>query len=143
MLSQKALPYVYMCVESATGFIYIGYRFANVMPSTEDLGKHYFTSNNYVKENFEKFEITILAEFFDKVSARNFESEKIKELHGDSLINLWKYKNMAQYKKIEVDNTEKVCAFPGCNRVFRNWRSKCCCPTHSRKYAGLKSRNKI
>lgn len=79
--------YVYRCTERKTGRFYIGYRYKNYLPSTQDLGKKYFTSNSYVKENFNAFDIEIIAEFFKKSDAYKFESELIRETKCDLQIN--------------------------------------------------------
>ena len=62
--STRVLPYVYMCKEKNGPNFYIGYRFANYVPSTEDFGTHYFTSNEYVRNNFDQFDYYIVAEFY-------------------------------------------------------------------------------
>jgi hypothetical protein len=49
--NKPVLPYVYRCTEKDTGKFYIGYRYKNRLPASEDFGKHYFTSNEYVKNN--------------------------------------------------------------------------------------------
>ena len=137
--STRALPYVYLCQEKNSPYYYIGYRYANRLPSSEDFGKHYFTSNRYVKENFDNFEHTIIAEFFTKQSAYQFESELMKDLNSEFMLNaqrLGKTKGKTYTKNTKVDNGEKVCALPGCSNVFTNWRSKCCCISHSKRYAG-------
>jgi hypothetical protein len=137
--STRVLPYVYLCREKNSPYFYIGYRYANYVPSSEDLGTHYFTSNKYVKENFSNFEYTIVAEFFDKDSAYKFESQLIKELNSEFLLNAQKVGKVtgSKYKtKTEINADKKICALPGCNKVFVNWRSKCCCSSHSKKYAG-------
>jgi hypothetical protein len=124
-------------MEKNTKYFYIGYRYANREPSSEDFGKKYFTSNNYVKNNFDNFDYIIVAEFFDKKDAHKFETQLIKELNCEFLLNtqrIGKHKN--PYKKVMVDNTPKVCALPECSKIFTNWRNKCCCTSHSRKYAG-------
>jgi hypothetical protein len=78
--SEKSLPYVYKGIHRETGEFYIGYRYANKKPSTEDLGNYYFTSSNQVKKIvFEKFDWIIIAEFFDKDSAWDFENLLIKD----------------------------------------------------------------
>jgi len=91
--STKRLPYVYISVEKVTGRFYIGYRYRNYLPSSEDFGKVYFTSNTYVKENFENFDHHIVAEFFDRKGAYKFESEFIKETQSDLQINYDRIKN--------------------------------------------------
>lgn len=78
--STKVLPYVYQLTHKETGQFYIGVRFANKVPSSEDLGTHYFSSSKPVKElGFENFNSFIIAEFFDKKDALNFEYYLIKE----------------------------------------------------------------
>lgn len=138
--STRTLPYVYLCQEKNSSYYYIGYRYANFLPSSEDFGTHYFTSNKYVKENFNNFEHTIIAEFFDKQSAYQFEAQLIKDLNSEFLLNAQRLGKLigSKYKtNTKVNNTEKVCSLPGCNKVFTNWRSKCCCTSHSKKYAGM------
>lgn len=138
--STRALPYVYLCQEKNSPYFYIGYRYTNYLPSSDDFGVKYFTSNMYVRKNFNNFNHTIVAEFFDKNSAYQFESQLIKELNSEFLINnqrLIKLKGRTYVVGRAVNNQEKVCALPGCNKIFTNWRSKCCCISHSKKYAGM------
>jgi len=138
--STQTFPYVYLCQEKDSLYFYIGYRYANKVPSSEDFGKHYFTSNKYVKENFDKFDHTIVAEFFDKKDAYTFESELIKELNSKYLLNTQRIGRLTgtSYKpKITEEVISKTCALPECNKIFTNWRSKCCCISHSKKYAGM------
>lgn len=138
--STQTLPYVYLCQEKDSPYFYIGFRYANRVPSSEDFGKHYFTSNKYVKENFNKFDHTIVAEFFDKKDAYASESELIKELNSIYLLNaqrLGKLVGKSYRPKITEKITSKTCALLGCDKIFTNWRSKCCCISHSRKYAGM------
>jgi len=137
--STKTLPYVYMCQEKNSPYFYIGYRYANYDPSTEDFGKKYFTSNDYVRENFDNFEHTIIAEFYTKEDAYAFESQLIIELNSEYLINSQKYQKKSPYKKITVDTTPKLCALPGCGKIHNNWRMKCCCKSHHYAYAGMKA----
>lgn len=86
--STKVLPYVYQLTHKETGQFYIGVRFANKVPSSEDLGTHYFSSSNPVKElGFENFNSFIIAEFFDRISAINFEKDLITE-HWNNFLNL-------------------------------------------------------
>lgn len=139
--STHTFPYVYLCQEKDSPYFYIGYRYANRVPSSEDFGKHYFTSNKYVKENFDKFDHTIVAEFFGKKDAYTFESELIKELNSKYLLNAQRIGRLTgtSYKpKITEEVISKTCALPECNKIFTNWRSKCCCISHSKKYAGMR-----
>lgn len=144
--STKVLPYVYMCIEKETGNFYIGYRYANKVPSTEDFGTHYFSSNEYVNQNFDKFDYCIVAEFFDRVGAYKFEAELINETYGDKQINSFKNKKVrgTKYKEKQPYIAEdQICALPGCNKVFRNWRQKCCCASHNGSYSALRRHGKI
>jgi hypothetical protein len=83
--SEKILPYVYICIHKTTEEFYIGYRSANKVPSSEDLGKVYFTSSKRVKPIFEEFNFYIIAEFFDSNDAYNHEQTLIKDHFNDAL----------------------------------------------------------
>lgn len=134
--SQKALPYVYKCTEIGTGRFYIGYRFKNTLPSTEDFGKHYFTSNEYVKNNFGNFEWEIIAEFFDRKSAFAFETQLIKETKSDKQINLDKHeKTKTKYGKAKINES---CLLPGCEKYINSSIKRFCCKVHSAQYAARK-----
>jgi hypothetical protein len=128
-----------MCKEKNGPYYYIGYRYANYDPSSEDFGNKYFTSNDYVRENFDNFEHTIIAEFYTKEDAYAFESQLIKETRSDYQINYLKNKNIKPYEKIKIDNNPKVCALPGYGKVHTNWRMKCCCKSHHYAYAGMRA----
>jgi hypothetical protein len=142
-MNHKALPYVYLCQEKNSPYFYIGYRFTNYLPSNEDFGKKYFTSNEYVRGNFDNFEHTIVAEFFTKEDAYAFESQLIKETRSDYQINYLKSKKIIgsfySRPKTKIKVEEKLCALPGCGKLHTNWRLKCCCPSHSKQYAGQRS----
>jgi len=140
--STKALPYVYVCQEKNSPYFYIGYRYSNHLPSTEDFGKHYFTSNSYVKENFDNFDCTIIAEFFTKRDALDFESQLIKESDYKYCINVVKNKQRKKYQSIKIDTDPKICALPGCGKIHQNWRMKCCCASHQRSYSGMRAHQK-
>ena len=58
-----------MSIEKSTGNFYIGYRWANKVPSSADLGTYYFTSNKYVRDHFADFTHSIVAEFYNKSDA--------------------------------------------------------------------------
>ena len=72
-------PYVYICTHKTTNKFYIGVRYANKHPSKEDLGIRYFTSSKEVKQNFQNYNFEIIAEFFQKEDALNFEYNLITE----------------------------------------------------------------
>ena len=84
------LPYVYTLIDRCTGRFYIGYRSKNVMlqlRSSDDLGRVYFTSCKHnSKHNFSRFDVLILAEFFDKKDAYWFEQQLIKDNIKNSLM---------------------------------------------------------
>jgi hypothetical protein len=139
--SARVLPYVYMSKEKNSLYFYIGYRYANYLPSAEDFGKKYFTSNKYVRENFDKFEHTIIAEFFTKEYAYEFEADLIKETRSEYQINYNKYKKIKgkKYNKIpSIEPLTKLCALPECQKPHNNWRMKCCCKRHNNIYAARK-----
>lgn len=79
--SEKVVPYVYMCVHKLSRQFYIGSRTAlnQKLPSHLDFPK-YKTSSKIVKENFEEYAWTILAEFIGEYrfnNAYDFEQELI------------------------------------------------------------------
>lgn len=117
--STKVLPYVYKLTHKESGKFYFGSRFANKTPSSNDIGTHYFTSSKAIKPIFNEFEIEILAEFFDKVYAHEYEQKLIME-NWDNLNLLNKnfirnshpvcyqdYNNPSRSKKISDANTGK------------------------------------
>jgi hypothetical protein len=127
-----------MCKEKNSPYFYIGYRYTNYLPSTEDFGTKYFTSNKYVKENFDNFEHMIVAEFFTKKDAYNFESTLIKETRSEFQINYLKDRQKIgkKYSKIaSINLVTKICALDECQKPHTNWRMKCCCKTHNNIYA--------
>lgn len=77
-------PYVYRLDHPVTGEFYIGYRSANKKPAHLDLPV-YRTSSDEVKERFDEFNWTIIAEFFDADSAYDFEQLLIFEEWKDPL----------------------------------------------------------
>lgn len=99
--STKVLPYVYRLTHKVTGQFYIGVRSANRVPSSEDIGKYYFSSSKVVcKLGFENFHIDIVAEFFDASAAIILETALIIEnwtsplklnlnISGSKFSNLW------------------------------------------------------
>ena len=86
MSSKTIYPYVYRGENPITGEFYIGLRWANKLPSTQDLGARYKTSSQYVKPRFHEFSWLVLAEFFDKDSAYLFEQSLIRENWGNPLM---------------------------------------------------------
>ena|ERR1035437_2682296 len=83
--STKVLPYVYLCTHKETGEFYYGSRCANRTPSNVDLPL-YRTSSRRVNPIFTEFNYFIIAEFFDKDSAYDFEQQLIHENWNNPLI---------------------------------------------------------
>jgi Rieske Fe-S protein len=134
--SKTALPYVYRCVERETGRFYIGYRFKNYVSAKEDFGVHYFTSNDYVKENFEKFDYEIIAEFPDRKSAFAYETQLIRETKCEKQINANKHnKSKKLYQESQVN---LFCKLPGCEKYINSSIKKFCCQLHASQYAARK-----
>lgn len=86
--SSKPAPYVYVCTHKDTGEFYIGFRCKNVSfnrSSSIDLPK-YKTSSSLVKPRFHEFDWVIVAEFFDRDAAYDFEQHLIKENANNPLL---------------------------------------------------------
>lgn len=86
--SLKPLPYVYMGIHKITGMFYIGYREKNVyLNRTSDVDLPiYRTSSKYINPIFDEFNWQIIAEFFNGISAYDFEQSLIKEHWQDPLL---------------------------------------------------------
>jgi hypothetical protein len=84
--STKVVPYVYRLENPITGEFYIGYRSANISPSSEDFGITYKTSAPKIEETFNQFNWQIIAEFFDGDSAYDFEQLLIFENWNNPLL---------------------------------------------------------
>jgi len=130
------LPYVYRCTERETGRFYIGYRFKNKVPAKDDLGIHYFTSNEYVKNNFDKFDFEIIKEFPDRKSAFEYETQLIKETKCENQINANKHnKAKRPYQKKQI---YLYCIYPGCGKYINSSIKRFCCKTHAASYSAKK-----
>jgi hypothetical protein len=83
--SSKIMPYVYMCVHKHTGNFYIGSRITDKMalPSHLDFPK-YKTSSSIIKSDFDSYDWFIIAEFFDKKYAYEYEQELIRKYWKDA-----------------------------------------------------------
>lgn len=137
---KTAFPYVYRCVERDTGRFYIGYRFKNTVPASEDLGTYYFTSNEYVKSNFDKFDWEIIKEFPDRKSAFAFETQLINETKSEQQINANKHNKVKRpHQKATIN---EYCLFPGCGKYINSSIKRFCCRTHATKYSANKRYNK-
>ena len=82
----KVLPYVYKAVNKESNEFYIGVRWGNKVPSNQDLGIKYFTSSKRVKPISEEFDYFVLAEFFNKDDAIQYEQDLIEENWTDPLL---------------------------------------------------------
>lgn len=80
-----ALPYVYICTHKQTGQFYIGYREANKLPAGQDLPK-YKTSSKVVRQNFDDYSWSIVAEFVNGDDAYDNEQRLIFEAWNDTLL---------------------------------------------------------
>lgn len=140
-MTQKTLPYVYKCTEKDTGRFYIGYRFKNKVPAKDDFGKIYFTSNDYVKENFNNFDYEIIAEFSNRKEAFAFETKLINETKSELQINANKYNKLRKpYQQAEIN---LYCKLPECGKYINSSIKKFCCKTHAAQYSALKRHGKI
>lgn len=81
----KVLPYVYKCTNRKNKNFYYGVRYANKLPAELDLGIKYKTSSKIVKNNFDDFDYEIIAVFFNKKDAIEFENDTILETWKDPL----------------------------------------------------------
>jgi hypothetical protein len=113
-------PYVYRLDHPVTGEFYIGYRCANKVSSAEDLGHIYFTSSKIVKPRFHEFTYQIIAEFFDKNDAYDFEQQLISDNFKNPNIL-----NRLVHRKFGISwlsNPKTVYSHlcPFCNSEFKN-----------------------
>lgn len=78
--SEKVMPYVYMCIHNQTGRFYIGSRYTKSLnkPSHEDFPL-YKTSSKQVRPNFHEYSWYIVAEFFNRIDAYQYEQQLIYE----------------------------------------------------------------
>lgn len=126
------LPYVYILFDRKTGQFYIGYRYKNValyLRSGDDLGVKYFTSSNLInKNNFFRFDVIILAEFFDKSDAYWFEQQLIKDNRKNPLMLNRHYQDPNNREKQFINfghSEETIKKMTGLKRSanFREYRS--------------------
>lgn len=88
MTSTHIYPYVYRGTHPITGEFYIGMRCANKHPAEADLGVKYKTSSKFVKPRFNEFEWCIMAVFFTREAAYDFEQLLIFEnMHDSKILN--------------------------------------------------------
>jgi hypothetical protein len=87
-------PYVYMAINPNTEEFYFGYRRANKVNATEDIGKIYFSSADYITENKEQFEWLIVDEFETGDEAYEYEQYAIRKNKDNPLLLNKKYQNI-------------------------------------------------
>lgn len=97
-------PYVYKLTNPTSGEFYIGYRSANKVPATDDLGKEYFTSSKTVRPRFNEFTPTILKEFTCKEDAIDYEQSIIHDNWGNPLL----LNRVCHYGKARFINTQPL-----------------------------------
>lgn len=85
MSSSHIYPYVYQLTHPITGEFYIGFRCANKVQSHDDLPL-YRTSSKIIRPHFDDFTWCIIAEFFRKEDAYDFEQLLIHENWGNPLL---------------------------------------------------------
>jgi hypothetical protein len=85
-MNKTYLPYVYRVTHKFTKQFYIGMRSSNKVVAEKDLGIHYFTSSKTIKNNFQNYDIQIIAYFQDWESAFLFENKLIEENWNDPLL---------------------------------------------------------
>ena len=85
---ETPLSYVYRLDNPTTGEFYFGFRKANSVPASQDLGFEYFTSSEYVEPRFHEFNYTIIQEFVDPFEAYDLEQFLIyQELKNPLILN--------------------------------------------------------
>lgn len=105
--STRPMPYVYRVTHKYNGTYYIGYRCANNNPSHIDLPT-YKTSSRLVKPFFDDFDWTIIAEFYDRDSAYDFEQYLIHTNWDDPLLlNASCYFGKGRFKTKPLTNKHK------------------------------------
>jgi len=80
------LPYTYKLIHKQTGQFYFGYRSANKVPASQDLGVIYFTSSKIIKPIFNEFDYLILAEHETGELAYKEEQLLIEQHWGNPLL---------------------------------------------------------
>lgn len=86
--SMNIYPYVYR-IDHPSGEFYIGYRCANKVPASKDLGIKYKTNARHLSYPFNEYALTIVAEFYlltAKDDAYDFEQSLINEHWGNPLL---------------------------------------------------------
>ena len=79
-------PYVYRLIHKQTGQFYIGYRCANKLSPEEDIIIYQSSSKTVKTMGFNNFNIEIVAMFFSKLDAYDYEQQLIYENIDNELI---------------------------------------------------------
>lgn len=113
MSSTNIYPYVYKLTDPNTGKFYIGYRCANKVIAEDDIMKKYFTSSKH-KDKLINFTPSIVAVFFDSISAYEFEQQLIYEnIHDPLCMNescfydkhMFKLKSHTEESKLKISKS--------------------------------------
>ena len=126
-------PYVYRGTHPTTGEFYIGMRYANKHPAEQDLSCYYKTSSNIVKPRFNEFNWTVLAEFFTKEAAFDFEQELIHENFGSPSCLNKSCMFMKQHRFIQDD--------AACERISKALTGRKRTPEHNANNAAARRRS--
>ena len=118
--NEKNYPYVYRLDNPITNEFYIGYRKANLVPAEKDLGTDYFTSAPIIKERFNEFQSTIIAEFFNPNDAYDHEQYLIYcDLGNPKMLN-----KSCFYGKQRFDTTGKSPSAESLEKSKLTWLEK-------------------
>jgi hypothetical protein len=107
-------------------------RSANKVAAELDLGINYFTSSKYVKNNFNQFDIEIIAYFKDQMSAFEFENDLIEKQWSNPLLLNRHYQK--QMTKFSMAGSKR----PDLAEFNRKTKSK---PKEERNYTCTECRN--
>jgi hypothetical protein len=117
-ITKKVLPYVYKCTHKTSGKFYFGFRSANTLPPELDFPR-YKTSSTKVNGKFSEFNWEIIAVFFTKEDAYDFEQQLINDYREDpNIIN-----TMCLFNKIRFLTVNKVSVkdeFGNTSSVFKD-----------------------
>jgi len=102
-------PYVYRCEHKETKKYYIGYRKANSVKASLDLGISYFTSCPEIRDNFDEYTYEVLEEYDTPAWAYEVEQRLIYECRKDPLLINKNYKRtgLIELQPKPVDKTKK------------------------------------
>ena len=128
------LPYVYKLTHKETRQFYIGVRYGNKYPALLDLGKRYWSSSKIVKPKFDEYDICIIAEFFNREDAIDFEQKLIEDNWNDPLI---------LNKAIQVSKTFRCIGHTDATRLKMSNAKKGKAPNNKGKPMSVETKEKI